>query len=345
MSLAVKKANRAEGLGKRLWQRFAVIILLRLSAWLQHFPREKILRFGERFGRFAFFVCRYISRRPYQYAHRNLRLTGFPHPDATDAEKDAFIRRVLQSFSKGLMEFLRIPGARNEEMNSYTTAEGMEHYEAALAAGKGVIIVTGHFGNWEHFASFAARQGVPLTVVAREPEDPLFAAWVKNQREAAGYVVLYRGASMREILRILKRGEVIAILPDQNGDDIFVPLLGIPAGTTTGPATLALHTGAAIVPGYCAFQPDGTYHIRLLPAIDTSATGDRKADIARITAEINRFLEDAIRRYPDQWLWLHNRWKSAFDPYNRLRAWRETNGEIPPEIARKWKESTSVHKG
>ncbi len=317
----------------KLWQRFALLSLTRIARYVQRIPRSRALRFGERFGDFAFTLCRLIIRRPYDYAHRNLRLTGMPHPGATFAEREAFLRRVFQHFGKGLVEFLRVPAVTHAEKESYTALTGYEHFQEALTSGKGVVIVTGHLGNWEHIASFAGKLGVPLTVVARETEEEGFAAWIKESRENAGYRVLHRGASLREILKILKRGEAIGILPDQNADDVFAPFFGIPAGTTTGPATLALYTGATIIYGHCVFDPGDNYHVRIYPPVEAVSTGNRVEDVSRITTRINQLLENDIRQYPEQWLWVHNRWKNAFEEGYRKRAW---GGDIPEDILRRW---------
>jgi KDO2-lipid IV(A) lauroyltransferase len=159
-------------------------------------------------------------------------------------------------------------------------------------------------------------------VVAREPEDPLFGAYVRRMRESAGFAVLGKGSSARELLAVLRRGEMISLLPDQNSGDLFVPFFGVPVGTVAGPASLALHTGATLLPCYCVRRPDDTYEVLFFSPIPSVPMGDRQADLVRITGEVNRVLEQAVRRYPDQWLWLHNRWRSAFEEKNRAR-WPE----------------------
>jgi Kdo2-lipid IVA lauroyltransferase/acyltransferase len=119
---------------------------------------------------------------------------------------------------------------------------------------------------------------------------------------------------------VLRRGEAISLLPDQNSGDVFVPFFDVPAGTVAGPAAFALRTGAALIPTYCVRQPDDSYRVLILPPVPAQKSAndrDRSADIARVTGEANRVLESVIRRYPDQWLWLHNRWKSAFEEKNR----------------------------
>ena len=115
---------------------------------------------------------------------------------------------------------------------------------------------------------------------------------------------------------------IVAILPDQKSEDVFVPFFGRLAGTVAGPAVLSLKTGAGIVPMFCPRQPDGTYRVEILPEIDTTPTGDADADIHRIMADVTRVIEGVVRRYPDQWLWLHDRWRvpppASLDPATGL---------------------------
>jgi KDO2-lipid IV(A) lauroyltransferase len=328
--------RKAQGFGRRStqrWQRFVLAVVTFLSGRLQKMPRAKAMRFGEHLGAFIYTVNRRFVKRSHRYALRNLRLTQFPRPDATIPEREVFIRRVLIHFSKVLVDFLRGPSLTSEELHRIVAAEGMAYAEASRRAGKGTIFITAHLGNWEMLGRYLAAEGIPLTVVAREPEDPALAAWVHHMREGAGMSVAYRGGSVRELLSLLKRNQAIGLLPDQNSGDVFIPFFGVPAGTAVGPATLALHTGATLIPSYCVRLPDDTYRLLLLPPIPTHATGDKNADILRIMMEVNRVLESVIREYPDQWLWLHNRWKSAFEEGNRNRSWPDG---LNPDIWRRW---------
>ncbi len=291
------------------------------------------MRWGERLGQFAYWVTKYFVRRSQRYAHRNLVLTDFPHHNATLSERDAFIRRVFIQFSKSLVDFLRGPVLDKATLQQLVHADGWEHAAAAQSAGKGIIFVTAHLGNWEMLGRWLAAKGLDLTVVAREPEQPELASFVHDLRLNAGFRVAYRGDSARELLKILKSNKAIGLLPDQNSGDIFVPFFGIPAGTPVGPAALALHTGATLIPSYCVRLPDDSYRLLLLPPIDTHGTGDKDADQRRITAEVNHVLESVIRDYPDQWLWLHNRWKSAFEEGNAARAWPDGPSEA---VLQRW---------
>lgn len=299
----------------RLWQRIAVRALASVAGVVQRLPRPAAMRWGTRLGRLAY----HVARRQRRYAERNLRLA---YGDAlTPRERDDRTRRVFENFGKTLIDFLRTPILRPEEMERLVAGvEGWEWAEAARREGRGIIILTAHLGNWEFLGRWLVAQGLPLTVVAREPEDAAFGGFIRDLREnAGGYAVLNKGASARGLLSKLKRGEAVGILPDQNSGDLFVPFFGVPAGTVAGPASLALHTGALLLPSYCLREPDDRYRMLFLPPIPAEPTGDRDADVTRVMTEVNRVLESVVRQYPDQWLWLHNRWKSAFEEGNRSR--------------------------
>jgi KDO2-lipid IV(A) lauroyltransferase len=325
-----KERTQTEGFGRvqtQRWQRFILKIARQQAKRLQAMPRTRALKFGERLGSFAFWACKRFSPRPIHYALRNLRLTEFPSPNATQTEREAFIRQVFIHFSKGAVDFLRGPVITPDALDTLVKSDGMEHAHAAHAKGKGVIFVTAHFGNWEMLARYLSHHDFPLTVVAREPENPEFGAYVEELRNNGGLDVLYRGSSARALVRVLKANRAIGILPDQNSGDIFVPFFGVPAGTAVGPASLALRTGATLIPAYCVREPDDTYRLLLSPPLDTTPTGDHEADVRRVTEAVNNSLESIVRRYPDQWLWVHNRWKSAFEEGNLPRAWPDGKNE------------------
>ncbi len=309
----------------RQWQRLLLPYLRSTATRLQKMPRAKAMRWGERFGGFAFNFCRLFMKRPLRAAMGNLNLAEFPSPTASRSEREALIRRVFIHFSKTMVDFLRGPNLTKEELPQIVSGEGYEHLDKAIAAGKGVILITAHMGNWEMLGRCVVAHGVPMTVVAREPEDATFAEFIREYRESAGFNVAYKGGSVRELLTILKANKAVGLLPDQNSGDVFLPFFGVPAGTVAGPATLALHTGATLIPCYCVRLPDDTYRMIFAPPIDTHSSGNKDADIQRIMRDANQVLETFIRAYPDQWLWLHHRWKSAFDTHNKERVWGADN--------------------
>jgi KDO2-lipid IV(A) lauroyltransferase len=302
---------------KYTWQKFLVWFIGFMGGRLQRMSRARAMRRGVDLGSLAFRV----AKKQRWYAERNLRLAQFPHPGTMPAEREALIKRVFIQFSKSVIDFIWMQTRSVTEIEALVDATGLEHVHAALAQGKGAVLITAHMGNWELLGRYLAQHGVPLTVVGRDPENPEFRAMVRRLRENGDVGVVSKGGSVRELLGLLKKNKSIGLLPDQNSGDIFVPFFGVPAGTVAGPATLSLHTGAALIPVYCVRQPDDRYRLQMLPPIDTHSTGDREADQRRIMGDVNQALESVIRQYPDQWLWLHNRWKSAFEEKNRERAW------------------------
>jgi KDO2-lipid IV(A) lauroyltransferase len=322
----------SKGFGRqrtRRWQQFVVRVLTRTSGSLQRMPREKALRWGDRIAAIAY---RFGKRQRF-YAERNLRIAQFPSSDSTQAERDALIRRVFIHFARTAIDFLRGPAITDAELSRLMRAEGWHHMEDAIAGGRGVILLTAHLGNWEMLGRYMVSRGARLTVIAREPEEPAFGGFIRGLRQSAGFTVKDKGNAARDVLAALKKGEVVGILPDQNSGDLFAPFFGIPAGTVAGPASFALRTGAPIIPTYTVRLPDNTYLTHFLPPIAVESTGDRSADILRIMTEANRTLEEIVRQYPDQWLWLHNRWKSAFETKNRERAWGHR--QTPTSTARR----------
>ena len=227
----------------------------------------------------------------------------------TAAERNELTRRVFRHFAHAISDFLKAPSMTPEQVKALVKVDSFAPMDDLLARGKGLIFITAHIGNWELLARRAAIHGTHITVVARQGDDPAFNALTDHIRESGGYSVHPRGDSPRALLKVLRSNAVIGILPDQKSDDVFVPFFGQLAGTVAGPAVLALKTGAAILPVFCIRQPDGTYQTIHLPEIDTHSTDNQEADIWRITADITAAVESIVRQYPDQWLWLHDRWK------------------------------------
>jgi KDO2-lipid IV(A) lauroyltransferase len=305
---------RRDKLRNHVWQQIVLSTLVGATGMTQRLPRARALRLGAAFGRLA---CRVDKKRRY-YARRNLRVAY--GESLSPRERDALVRRSFEHWGMSLIDFLRAPALTDAERNALVSGvEGGEALAALRAGGKGFILVTGHFGNFEFLGRWLADQGVPSTVIVREPSNRAFAEYVRTMREYGGNEALNRGVSPRELLSRLRKGRVVTLGIDQNSADLFVPFFGVPAGTVSGPAVLALRTGVEPLPSFCAREPDDTYRIVFGEPIAATATGDRDADVARITAEASAALERVVRRYPDQWLWLHNRWKNAFDENNRGR--------------------------
>ena len=191
-------------------------------------------------------------------------------------------------------------------------SQGLEAVREAVDAGRGVVLVTGHFGNWEIGGAALAARGIPLDVVVQRQANRRFDALINDARRRLGMRVIYRGRATRDALRALREGRAVAFVADQDarGAGLFVPFMGRPASTFRGPAILALRSGAPVFMGTAVRGPDGRYDVRLRP-IPLPAEGDPEERAAALTAAHVRALEEEIRSRPEQYFWHHRRWKTA----------------------------------
>lgn len=261
---------------------------------------ERAERRGEKLAQ----VLYRLDKKHRERTKANLAL-AFPEWSSEKREETA--RDVYMHFGRVTADVMRTPLRTVEEVNSAEVI-GRENLESAYAMGKGVLIVTAHYGNWERFAHWFTVNGYTLNVVARDANQGAVTQKINLIRAQAGAEVMSRGNAARAILSKLKTGDLVGILNDQNNGDCFVPFFGHPCGTALGPAVMHLRTGAPIIPCYFTRLGPGQYRAEFHEAVDGDAF-DR--DQIRITARINEVLESQIRKHPEQWLWLHDRWKSA----------------------------------
>lgn len=258
-------------------------------------------RTGERLGMLVYRLSKKHRRR----ALSNLKLAM---PELSERDRDQLARRIFKHFGRITADFVQSPKRTDAEVLDSAEIIGAEHLDNALSLGRGVILITGHFGNWERAAHCVAAKGYRLSVVARDANDSDLNRHVLRIREAHGVEVLSRGNAARGILSRLKKNEIVAILPDQNSEDMFVPFFGHPCGTVTGPAVIHRRTEAPILMVFSTWVAPGRYRMEVLPPLQAL---DGFEPIEGMTRAINLALENAIRRTPEQWLWFHNRWKSA----------------------------------
>lgn len=266
---------------------------------------RKIDIWGVRVGNFI----HRMSGRYRRVVQENLRKS---FPEWSSDHVDKVVRDVFRQFGRGALEFFHLLNLSHDQVNDWVRMEGAEHMDKALADGKGAIIVTAHYGNWELFARKLVLCGYPINVIARDSDDPGMTGIANMIRENAGYRVLSRNGSALPALRRLKKNEVLGILPDQNSySGIMVDFFGRPAFTATGPAVFSLKTGAPIVCGFAHREPDGGFLMKIYPPLEVALTGTEEEDIRRITQALNLAIENEIRKDPAQWLWLHERWRLA----------------------------------
>ncbi len=247
-------------------------------------------------------------------ADTNLRIA---FPDWNDAQRQAVICRMLRYLGWMAAEFARLPKLTKQNIDQVVVLDGLENFLEGQRRGRGVLFLTGHIGAWE-LSSFAhALYGFPLHYMARPIENAKIDALVNAYRCLSGNQPIFKNDSARVTLKVLKDAGTIGILADQNtmpSEAVFVDFFGKAASTTTGIARLALHTDGAVVPGYAIWdEPLGKYRLRFEPPVELVRTGDPDRDILENTQKFTKVLEAIIRKYPDQWVWVHRRWNTRPD--------------------------------
>ncbi|MCC7229546.1 MAG: lysophospholipid acyltransferase family protein [Fimbriimonadaceae bacterium] len=270
---------------------------------LRAFQKGDIAQAERRAERLALVVYR-MDRKHRERTISNLAM-AFPEWD--HEKQEATAQEVYRHFGRIAADFMRT-GMRSPEEILSAEIIGIEHLNSAVAVDKGVLLITAHYGNWERFAHWYHLQGHTLSVVARDANQGPVTEQLTALRHKAGAEVMPRGNSARTILSKLRAKEFVGILNDQNCAECFVPFFGKPCGTVLGPAVLHLRTGAPILQAYFTRLGPGKYRGEFHEPI---FLGDFDKDPTRITARLNEVLESVVRKHPEQWLWLHDRWKSA----------------------------------
>lgn len=235
------------------------------------------------------------------------------YPDMSPADRKRLARRVFIGLGRTGMEFLRMFSLPTERIMGLVEAvEGREHMEAALARRRGVVCLTAHFGNWEILPILTSRMGWPTAVVAQKLYDPRLDSLLNGFRERNGVKVIRRGNVTTSIIRCLRANMLLGVLNDQDTgvDSRWAPFFNRSAKTPIGILRLARSTGAALVPVFIARQPSGRHRVYIEPALNLPATDDEEADFAEGSRLTNEAIEKYVRRFPEQWVWFHRRWKS-----------------------------------
>jgi KDO2-lipid IV(A) lauroyltransferase len=242
---------------------------------------------------------------------RNLLLA---FPDKTPGERDRILRSLYRNLGWLMAEFCQMPRYTPENTRKFARYEGLEHYLAARDAGKGVLILTGHLGLWELSSFYHSLMGHPMSMVIRRLDNPAVDQLVNRIRCLHGNQVLHKDDFARGLLSAMRNGETVGILMDTNmtpPQGVFVDFFGRLACTASGMARVALKTGAAMLPGFMVWEAAERKNVLHFGApLTLVRTGDDEADAIANTALFTQTLEGYIRRYPDQWLWVHRRWKT-----------------------------------
>ncbi len=242
---------------------------------------------------------------------RNLKLA---FPEKTRRERARILRGVFTSLGRQLAEVCLFPTYTLENVGKVVVYDGFENFERALARGKGVLFLTAHLGGWELSAFTHSLYGHPLHIVMRPLDNVYLDSLMRRYRTMHGNSTVDKDDFVRGLLSAMKAGETVGILMDTNmtpPQGVFTDFFGIPACTASGLARIALRTDAAVVPGFTIWDPGlRKYRLRFDPALKLVRTGNDDADVLANTTLFTKVIEDYVRKYPDQWLWVHRRWKT-----------------------------------
>ena len=266
-----------------------------------------------------------LDARHRRIALRNLALA---FKDKDFKEREQIARSVFQNLGRILAEFTYIPRLNKQNVGQHVTVDGLENFRRAYAKGRGVLVFTAHFGNWEWMAaSFPLIVGQRCYVMVRPLDNRFLDGFVERLRTWTGNQTIPKQKAMGRLLRLLRNKEIVGILLDQNmawQEGVFVNFFGELACTNMGMTSLALKTGAPVVPTFNIRQEDGSYRVVFEPEVSLIQTGDKDQDVQKNTELFTRIIERYVRNYPDHWLWLHQRWKTR--PWQARRMKGEKNG-------------------
>ena len=250
---------------------------------------------------------------------RNLELA---FPEKTVEERRRILRTLYRTLGWQIAEFCKMSGYTLESASRFIRYDGLENYVKARDKGKGVLVLTGHLGAWELSSFYHSLRGMPMSLVIRRLDNPLVDAYVNGIRCLHGNRVIHKDDFARGLLTAMHNGETVGILMDTNmtpPQGVCVPFFGVDACTASGLARVALRTGAAVLPGFLLWEEsERRYVLRFGEELELVRTGNAQEDILANTALFAKTTEDYIRRYPEQWLWVHRRWKTRPEGEERI---------------------------
>ncbi len=287
--------------------RLEFVVVWCITRVLGALPRDVARSVGAGVGTFAYAALKRLR----MVGLRNLELA---FPEWSEERREQTLRREYRNLGYLLAEFAQMSSYTPEVARSLIQYDGLENYLAARDRGKGVLVLTGHLGAWELSSFHHSLMGYPMGMVIRRLDNPLVDEFVNRIRCLHGNKVLHKDDFARGLIAAMRQGETVGILMDTNmtpPQGVFVPFFGRMAATASGMARVASKTGAAVVPGFLLWDEDKeSYVLRFGEEIELESTGDAERDAVANTARFTSVIESYVRAYPDQWLWMHRRWKT-----------------------------------
>jgi KDO2-lipid IV(A) lauroyltransferase len=288
-------------------ERMEFVVVWLFVSCVRLLPRSVARGVGVAIGGIAF----HGLRRLREVGRRNLELAL---PEKTAAAREGILRSVYTNLGYLLAEFCKMPGYTADGASGFIRYEGLENFLKARERGKGVLVLTGHLGVWELSSFYHSLMGMPMGMVIRRLDNPLVDAFVNRIRCLHGNRVIHKDDFARGLIASMRAGETVGILMDTNmtpPQGLFVPFFGVLACTASGMARIAAKTGAAVVPGFLLWEKsEQRYVLHFSEELAVIHTGDAESDAVANTASFTAAIEGYVRRYPEQWLWMHRRWKT-----------------------------------
>lgn len=288
--------------------RYAIVYwFVRLLIWTSHvIPRKWWLGF-----------CGFLGRLAYLFASKTRRLTiqhlGIAFPNRPRREIIRLAKNTFRMLGKNAGDILRSTNTRSlQDLERFLVTNGLENFEAARAKGKGVIFLTCHLGAFDLQVTNMAMRGLNPNIIGTPLKDRRLNELLWSYRNAHGAIAIQRGKETFRLIKVLRSGGSVALLIDQDTkvQSVFVDFFGKPAATPIGATMIAMKTGAAVVPTYIHLGDDGMQRMEILPEVPMRISGDEAEDVRHNTQVLTNFIEEAIRKHPDQWVWMHERWKT-----------------------------------
>ncbi len=278
-----------------------------IFAFIGMFPLKTSMKIGKNIGKILASLVPKLKKT----ANRNLEIAL---PDLSDDEKSEILHGCLQSLGRQLGLVSHFKKFTHEEVQNLVEFEGREIFEKAHAQGKGMLIFTGHFGSWEVFNLLPPAFGYPVNVLVRRIDNPKVEAFVDSFRTWFGGKTIDKTKSARAMFRLLENGEMLGVMADLNAQEregVFVDFFGIPASTTTSIARLALKTDAIVMPVFAVWNEDKQKYVVHFEQPIKFAKGENDDENIRVlTQKVTNAVEKYVRKYPEQWMWIHKRWNT-----------------------------------
>ena len=313
MSEVAQRTSPQDKVSVREAAEFAVVWVFVYGVRL--LPRELARGVGATIGAIAYRALGRLRR----VGLRNLALA---FPELTERERRAILWSSYRNLGLLLAEFCKMPDYTAVRASEFIRYDGLENYLQARERGKGVLVLTGHLGAWELSSFYHSLMGYPMAMVIRRLDNPLVDAFVNRIRCMHGNRVIHKDDFARGLIAAMRAGQTVGFLMDTNmtpPQGVFVPFFGVMACAASGMARVAAKTGAAVVPGFLLWhEGERKYVLRFGEELEVVHTGDTEADAVTNTAAFTAVIEQYVRRYPEQWLWMHRRWKTRPDGDERI---------------------------